>query len=86
MRQNHRPDTSSKQFSICNLQFSIFNLQYPREQTPAQNAPSGFAALGRNQKHLLQILVVTLLMVTSYGEGREIFVKFLTIFEVSSSE
>ncbi len=37
-------------------------LQYPREQTRAQNAPGGFAALGRNQENLLQILVVALLI------------------------
>ena len=81
-----KPPARRKLEPIFNLQFSIFNLQYPRERTRAQNAPSGLAAHGRNQIHLLQILVVTLLTVTSYGKGLEIFVKFLTMFEVSSTE
>ena len=86
MRQDQRPDASSKQFALFNFQFALFNLQYPREQTRAQDAPSGRAALGRNQTHLLQILVVIFLTVAAYGEGLEILVKFLMTFEVSSRD
>ena len=44
----------------------------------------GLAALGRNQKTPLQALVVTIVTITGCGDGLEIFVKNLTIFEVSS--
>ena len=46
----------------------------------------GLAALGRNQKTPLQILAVTIVTMAGYGDGLEIFVKFLAMFEVSSTD
>ena len=49
-------------------------------------AQRGLAALGRNQRTPLEILVVSYRHVSGYGDALAVFVKTFTMFEVSSIE